>query len=344
MGYQASFEHLSLARRLLSPGGVCRGLLVVCLVLASVTQGRAQPRLEQDQTSQAQTTATNLERVVAQLAQRRQALAAQYRAQTEALAELKRSRGFNKDRELRAALATAQDTANQLDAVQREIDTASAKLVTARRTWLAAIDAELATATGPRARQLDSTRARLLPLVGPARKKILLPDATLDANADPEDLDQQAKAIRETETELARQVVGADAQADELTKQAELLKHHQRAVDLAAREDDQAHRNTQKSSPTQGGNFDAAPTAGSGGAGPSPATVASPSFEIDAPFVLVDVIDAASIKAITNARQSGDPAARAAAVRAARDRVKARLDGLHVKRLQIEAAAKKNRQ
>lgn len=318
---------------------------MVCLLLASLTPAGAQPRAEQDHTAQAQTLATTAERTVSQLSQRRLALATQYRTQTEALAELKRSRGFNKDRELRAALATAQDTSNQLEAVQREIDAATQKLVAARRAWLAAIDAELATSSGPRADQLKATRARLVPLVGPARKKIVLPDATLDANADPEDLEQQAKAIREAEIELARQMAGADAQAAELTQQAELLKHHQRANDLAARDDDQAQRNAQKSA--QPTSLSPANQTGdsAGGTTPTapPSVSAAPTFELDAPVVLVDVIDAASIRAITNARQSGDPAARAAAVRAARDRVKARLDGLRAKRLQIEAAAKKNR-
>jgi hypothetical protein len=338
MGYPAAPGYLNVARRLLTLDTVCRWLVIVCLTLAVTAPAWA----DTTATNAAQATAAAAERSASQLASRRQQLASHYQDQTEAVAELKRSKGFNRDRDLRTAMANAQDTANQLDSLQREIDAAQAKLVTARRAWLAAIDGELVDATGPRADQLKATRTRLAPLVGPPRKKIVLPDATLDLNADPEDLEQQAKAIRETEGELARQVAGADAQADDLAKQAELLKHHQRAVELTAREDDQAHRNASHSTTTSGGAFDAAPTAADHGGGAAVQTPVT-TFENDAPVVLVDVIDASALKALTVAQRSGDPAARAAAVRGARDRVKARLDALHLKRLQIEAQARKNK-
>ena len=338
MGYPASPGYLRVARRLLSLNTVFRCLLVVCLTLAVTAPAWADPTA----TNAAQATATTAERTANQLASRRSALATHYQEQTETVAELKRSKGFNRDRDLRAAMANAQDTANQLDSLQREIDAAVTRLATARHGWLDAIDAELVDATGPRADQLKAARARLVPLVGTPRKKIVLPDATLDLNADPEDLEQQAKAIRETEGELARQVAGADAQADDLGKQSELLKHHQRAVELTAREDDQAHRTASHSTSGTGGGFDALPTqADHGGGAAAPQPVAT--FETDAPVVLVDVIDASTLKALTVAQRSGDPAARAAAVRGARDRVKARLDALHLKRLQIEAQARKNK-
>ncbi len=99
----------------------------------------------------------------------------------------------------------------------RDVATAQAKLADARRAAVAAIDAELAAgATGPRAQQLTADRAKLAP-ANSGVHKIVIPNSDLDPLADPEDLDKEAGALKQTEGELQHQV-------DELDRQTAALK------------------------------------------------------------------------------------------------------------------------
>jgi hypothetical protein len=66
----------------------------------------------------------------------------------------------------------------------------------------------------------------------------------------------------------------------------------------------------------------------------------SAGYESEALVVLVNVVDATTIDALTRAQRSGDPAQRAETARKTRDAVKARMDSLAKKRAQIEARAK----
>jgi hypothetical protein len=128
-----------------------------------------------------------------------------------------------------------------------------------------------------------------------------------------------------------------------------LRKQHDRAGDLARRDDDQPRRGA-PTNPARGGvasedTSSPAPTNGSGGPPPSndnrdplPSSV-----ESDAPVVLQDVVDPATIDSLQKAQRSGDPAQRAAAAKRARDAVEARLAQVRAKRAAIEARAKQLR-
>lgn len=323
-------------------------VIALFLVVATATAGAQTPAL----TQRAQDTATAVERHVNTLAARRGALAARYETELRTIDRLKTQRAsWKRDRELRDQLSKSLETANQLAAVTRELQQAHARLAAARRTLVTAIDAELkAGATGARAAQLTRQRAQYAPAVQKARR-IVIPDTEIDPYADPEELEKQAAALRESEAQLQRQIVGLEAQARELERVAKLRKQHERAGDLARRDDDQPRRGTPAGG--RGGTAaedSAAPNAptgaGSGGSPPPQGDSRDPvpsSVESDAPVVLQDVVDPATIDSLQKAQRSGDPAQRAAAAKRARDAVEARLAQLRAKRAAIEARAKKLR-
>jgi len=330
---------------------VLRNLWLTCvLVLASASAwGQSAP-----ETTRAQSAVATDEQKLAAIAASRAKLAQRYQEQMATLDHLKKEKAsWRRDRELRGSLADSADTANQLATLNQQLAAANDALVTARRALVAAIDRELkAGAAGARAPQLAQLRAQVDAKLGPAPKKIVLPDAEIDPSADPEDLDQQAQVIAETEKQLASQVAGLDEQAAELAHVADLRKHNERAKDLMLAEDDQPHRNAQHST---GGSREAgdntlsqpAPTSGGAGGGSGGDSTfggsSTQSFEAEATFVLGEVIDRSTIEGLSRAQRSGDPAKRAEAAKQARDAVAARLDQLRKKRAQIEQRAKQLR-
>ena len=347
----AGHGYLDVARPVLPLRAVLRSLWLTCvLVLASASAwGQSAP-----ETTRAQGVVATDEQKLAAIAASRTKIAQRYQEQLATLDRLKKEKAsWRRDRELRGSLADSADTANQLAALNQQLATANDALVKARHDLVAAIDRELKTgAAGVRATQLAQLRAQVDAKLGPAPKKIVLPDAEIDPSADPEDLDQQAQVIAETEKQLASQVAGLDEQASELAHVADLRKHNERAKDLMLSEDDQPHRNAQHS--TGGSREDTlaqpAPTTGGAGGGSGGGTdttfgggASTPSFEAEATFVLGEVIDRSTIEGLSRAQRSGDPAKRAEAAKQARDAVAARLDQLRKKRTQIEQRAKQLR-
>jgi hypothetical protein len=229
----------------------------------------------------------------------------------------------------------------------------------------AAIDAELAAgAASPRAQQLTAERAHLAPATSSAHK-IVIPNSDLDPLADPEDLDKEASALKQTEGELQHQVDDLDHQTAALKQAADARKEHERAVELAVRDDDQPHHGVATHGSTSVSGTSQNPTAGIGGPGGGAggaqggasngnSTPADPTgnndaggggsrgtgFEADATIVLADVVDATTIDNLARAQHSGDPSQRAAAAKQARDAVANRLAQLRAKRAAIEARAK----
>jgi hypothetical protein len=346
-----------------------RGLYLTCVLAIAVPAVRPAIAWAQSvqQTQAAQQKVRSDEQNVGRLAAQRSTVAQRYQDQLAAVDGLKKQKpSWRRDRELRQTLADSADTANQLSALNTQLAAATRALVQARSELVAAIDHEKPTATGPRAGELDKLRAQVTATIGPAPKKIVLPDAEVDPLADPEELDQQAQAIAETEKQLANQVAGLDAQAAELAHVADLRKHNERAKDLMLAEDDQPHRNVQHSSGDRGANDSLTPSAGTGAGGGAGQTTggtgngaggtgggdtggnfnnnnSSNNFETEATFVLGEVIDRTTIDGLTRAQRSGDPAKRAEAARSARDAVSQRLEQLKKKRAQIEARAKQLR-
>jgi hypothetical protein len=279
------------------------------------------------------------ERRAAQLSSQREALAKRYQDELDALDRLKKQRAsWRRDRDLQSSMSSSAETANQLTGTTRELEKAQQRLTVARRTYAAAIDAELAgTPSAARRTALERAKRRLGPQPGDMPRRIVLPDLNIDPLADPEELDQRAAELRASEDELGRQAAGLDAQARELEKLAQLRKQHDRAGDLFSRDDDQPHRNPARKAGDGGaddpGGWDASrlPTAGPG---------SLTSFETYVPVVLADVIDATTMSSFAAAERSGDPAQRAEAARKAHDAVAKRVDQVRKKRAEIEARAR----
>ena len=328
-----------MARGLLN-STVMRWLLALLVTVACATAW-ADPGASS--VERAQAAATVVERKATEAAAKQADLGRHYADEQNAIDRLKTERpSWSRDRELRSALADASDTANQLTRASREVAAAQTALGAARRDLLAAIDAELATAPpAPRAQQLATLRAKVAP-AQQAPRKIVIPNCDADPAADPEELDQCAKALRDDEAQLTKQAGELDRQALELEQRAELDKNHKRAIDVARREDDQPQRSTPRS--TSGTEFGAASpsTNLTGGAGGdhTQSLGDSRTFETDISVVLADVVDHATIDGLTRAQLSGDPAQRAAAAQKTRDAVKARLKRLSDQRAAIEARAR----
>ena len=345
-------------------GPMSRWLLALVLAVGMPTTALAQPRPQL--TAKAQTGVIGLEKKVAQLETQRQALTKQYAAETAVVDRLKKQRAsWRRDRELEKQLATAKDTATKLERLTAEHRTATSQLVAARRQLVAAIDAEIAAGPTPaRVAELARLKRQVAPQATKQVARIVLPDLEIDPLADPEELEAQAAAFRQSEQKLLEQVAMLDRHADELDEVARLRKQHDRAGELSRRDDDQPQRSardgssrfaseatsaddsapTTGSPPPQGPDGFGSGGAGSGGAGGTDvrgepvATV-----ESAASIALSDVVDPQTIEVLHKATRSGDPAQRALATKRMRDAAKRRLEQLQKKRAEIEALAKKPR-
>jgi len=320
-----------------------RWLLVLALLVVSATAS-AQSGPSTDLTAvtdNAATTAKDAEYRVARLAMNRAELAQRYQDELDAIDRLKKQRAsWHHDRELRDSLSNSADTANQLGAVTHELEKASANLASARRAYLAAIEAERnAGPVPPRAKQLDRARGMLGQQVKDAPRRIVLPDLEVDPLADPEELDQRAAELRASEDELHRQLAGLAAQAADLDRLAALRKQHDRASELVNRDDDQPLRNTTHRA------SDGSEEGTSGGGNHVSMTPGAPPVTFDnyVTVVLADVVDASTIRSFAEAQLSGDPTQRAEAARKAHEAVAKRLEQVRKRRTEIEARSRQLR-
>ena len=320
-----------------------RWLFVLTLLVVSSTAS-AEPSHSTDlaaATDNAATTAKDAEYRVARLSVNRAALAQRYQDELDAIDRLKKQRAsWHHDRELRDSLSNPAETANQLGAVTHELEKASAMLASARRAYLAAVEAERNAGAIPlRALQLDRVRGMLGPQVKDMPRRIVLPDLEVDPLADPEELDQRAAELRASEDELNRQLAGLAAQAAELDRLALLRKQHDRAGDLVNRDDDQPLRNTARRSSDGGDEA----TSGSGNYVPMAPGATPLTFDNYVTVVLADVVDASTIKSSVDAQLSGDPTQRAEAAHKAHDAVAKRLEQVRRRRTEIEARSRQLR-
>lgn len=280
-----------------------------------------------------------------ELVKAKAALDGQYQRELAEVDKLKKQRAsWRRDRQLRDKLASSLVTANKLVDATRAITKLDGVLKKQRKSLVKAIDAELAAgASSKRAKALRTARADAASRVGGKKaKKIVLPDDEIDPLADPEDLEAQAKALRASEAELTKQVASLDQQAKRFRKQAELRKQHERADELASRDDGQPRR----TSGTNGGRTDealgadddaeGAPTSG----GTDAETPDPGAFEGDPAVVLSDVVDGDTVDALRKAERSSDPETKADAAERARKAVAARLAKLEKRRKEIEARAR----
>jgi hypothetical protein len=344
-------------------------LLVLALLLAG-SPAVADPRQDTDRAMAELRTAEQSLRNAAAV---RATLGSRYEEELRTIDKLKKQRGsWRRDRQLRDSLAASLETAKKLEVATAEQKRAEARQLQAKQRTLTAVAAELRTPPADPARlaTLTRERGRLAPTTRAApaaAKKIILPDLEIDPLADPEELEQQAAAIRESERALAVQVAVLDQRATRLGKASELRKQHARAGDLSEREEGQTRRGTFRENDRFGGEDSAdgggpeapAPGNGSGDGGgsippppsPEPAAPPPPPLELaptvsdavalaESSTVLGDVIDAASIESLRKAQGSADPVVRAAAARKARDAAAAKLELLRKHRAAIEARAR----
>lgn len=346
--------------------------LLLALLMVGVSPVVADPRKDTD-TAMAELRVA--ETALQTATSNRTVLGARYEAELRTIDRLKKQRGsWRRDRQLRESLAASLETAKQLEAATAEQKRAAARQEKAKQKTLAAVATELAQPTAAaRVVQLTRERARLTPAPA-APRKIVIPDLEVDPLADPEELEQQAAAIRQSEEALAIQVASLDQRATRLDKVAELRRQHKRAGDLSEREEGQTRRGTFTSNrgvenadsngngpPDASGDPSPAPGSGSGsGGGPLPdPTPPPPAVDPRIPdeqrltandnemadlaessTVLGDVIDAVAIESLRKAQASTDPAVRAAAAKKARDSAAAKLELLRKHRAAIEARAR----
>lgn len=313
-----------------------RWLLVLVVMVAPAT-ATAQPRPTIAATTRAWNAALAAGRRVATLGQQRAAIARRWQDELRAVDRLKNApRSWRRDRELRDKLAEANEVAKQLETINAALAVAQRQLVAARRAVVAAIDAELAAGpSAPRRARLERARTQVAPRQ-PRARRIVLPDLQIDPLADPEELDQQASALRASERELAQQIQGLEAQAAELERVAMLRRQHERTREMDQRDDNSVRRSNGATGGDGRTDGAAAPeTDGDGGDGAPP-----PGFEMDATVTLAEIIDQPTIDSLKSAQRSGDPARRAEAARRARDAVARKLQQLRARRRQVEERAR----
>jgi hypothetical protein len=347
---------------------VLKRVWLTCVLVVAPATAWAQSSDQTRTVEVAQHQVTSATQKLTQLQAQRAQLAGKLAQQVAAVDSLKKQKAsWRRDRALNTAQAAANDTATRLTALDKNLAAAQRALANARRTEVAAIDAEIkAGAAGARADQLAKLRAQLVP-APIAPKKIVIPDAEIDPLADPDELERQVAAIVAAEKQLELQRKTLDQQHEDLVVVAELRQAHERTAELSTRDDDQPHRGAQSSSrgtnaetasPTAGASNDSAGGAGQGSGG-SPTSggttggggdfgadtkgTTSSGFESSAAVALGEVIDRSTIDGMLRAQRSGDPKQRAEAAARARDAVAKRLELLKKKRAMIEARAKELR-
>lgn len=327
-----------MAWRLLLIGTMFRWLVVLLLTVASAT-GWAQSGSLSETTTRAWNTSTTVEQTLVRASKNWNEINTKFRVELDAVARLKNSpKSWRRDRELRSNIADADALGRQLETASAEVRRATEQLAAARRTLIVAIDAELgAKPETSRKAQLDRARAQVAPQTRKATR-IVLPDMQIDPLADPEELDQQAKAIQSAEAELAKQLKGLEEQSQELDRIAVLRKQHDRTTELDRRDDNSARKG-------------ATPGISRGGASAEEASPNSPSptdgagrpdvssFEVDAKITLAEIVDPSTIEQLNRAQRSNDPTRRAAVAKLTREAVTKKLQQLRDKRKAVEDRA-----
>ncbi|ACY19053.1 hypothetical protein [Haliangium ochraceum] len=287
--------------------------------------------------------------------------AASYEQQLRELDRLKRQRpSWRRDRQIRDQLRASHQTAEALAAAERRVRKLDASLEAQRRRLVRAIERELAAAPpSERLRTLASWRAHAERHLQRARKKIVLPDDSIDPLADPEELEHQAALLRQAEAELARELSQLDQQAARYGHMAQLGDKRARADELGRLDSNQPRRVSVRgsASSTEGPEDTppAVPPPSDGSDAPTPAPPSPPDEgEPSAPqpgeslqgadVVLADVVDALTLDALRAAARSPSPAVKAKAAERASSQVRGKLETLRAQRQRLQQRARELRQ
>lgn len=303
-------------------------------------------------TLQAEARVRSTERSLAEARAAKAKLARIYEAQLQEIDRLKqRKASWRRDRMLRAQMAQSLETSRDLTSLDKLVRALEARLTRQRKTLLAAIDDELAAGpAGDRVRTLRTTRRQLVAQLRGGSKRIVIPDVRIDQLADPEELDYQVAAIRQTEAELADEIAELEARGERYDRMAQLQEKRSRADEIDRTDDDRPRRSTGR----VGSGRDEGPAAGGDAADPQGEDSGAPpqddfngnpgGFESDPTVVLADVVDSGTIDALRQAERSSDPKVKARAARRALEQVKAEKKRLERARKQIEKRARELRE
>lgn len=336
---------------------VVRRLSFALMVAVVLSTGASRARADQGQVVSSTVGVADLAQAQTMLRQRtveKNGIATAYAAALAAVDELKKQRaGFRRDRDLRDKLAVSLELAKALASANQRVIAAQAVVVKANALLVAgrldAINRELAQAGLPEARRLLLLAERDRAAVPSAPvKKIVVPSLEIDPLADPEELEAQAAALRQSESEITRQLEGLAKQEVAALRAEELRRNHARAMEVTNRDDDQPRRGDQQARSTRGvaDENGAAPQTGNPPGGDL-STLGNPAASTslgDFGVVLADLVDKKQLAALRGAARSDDPAMRAAVAKATRTAVQARLELLRAKRAEMEARAKLLRQ
>lgn len=286
--------------------------------------------------------AERAERTRADLTARRTQVAAQHQQALSQIDTLKRQKpSWRRDRELRSKLATSLELATSLASLAEQLKRVTADVVRTRDRAVAAIERALPLVSGSQRAELERRR-RSWTAPRPEPRRIVLPDDALDLLADPEELEQQAAALRESELALGGEIERLAQQADRLDRMAAVRKQHDRSEQLDRRDDVDPRRSAARSGGEPAASDDAAPpvgdvpegdVSGAGGGGDSS----------DFATVLAEVVDPKTVDALRSSERSTDPSVRAGAARRARQAVAERLTRLRQRRAAIEQRARELR-
>ncbi|MCW5805412.1 MAG: hypothetical protein KIT31_23785 [Deltaproteobacteria bacterium] len=309
-----------------------RWLLVLVLSVASATAwAQSVPTSRATVTARAQQTVVDAERRVAAQTTAHGTAVQRYDEHNDAVQRLKREKAsWRRERELRDALAEAKSAGDRADVAARELARAQAELLSARRALARAIDDELAsnTAAPQRTKDLTKVRAQLAPIVGQRAQRILIPE--VDLSADPEELRDQAAALRKTEAQLQAQLDGLDAQVKKLEDKSDLEMHHNRAKELSSRDD-----NTPGQKGSSGGRESVSATPGPGGAGGAGFDMAA-MFAAATAGALGEVVDSSTLETFQRHWKGNDSKRQLESAKKVRAQVEAQRAKVRADRVKIE--------
>lgn len=313
----------------------------------------------------------------AQAETQRRELEQKWRGQLLEVEEVARQRSsWNRDQKLKQKKTEAAKLATALEDRGRALRALDGRLAAQRRALLVAIDQELKSDPDERRRSwLESTRSALRANLGQRRLHVPRVEEEIDPLDDPEDLDEKARILGENETQLLAEEQRLSRRAKHFRRLAKLEKARTRAEEDPFGDDgprrqskgrtaaagDPGTRNTtvdseaggrhaDEQAPPEGASFtdDADPTPATplgafDGSQPKTPVVSEPEPNGDPSFIYADVVEPETIDALKRAERSGSPDERAKASERAAQDVRAQVERLRRKRLEMERRSRELR-
>ncbi len=326
--------------------------VITIFTILNVWFGDGQGVASQAQIAQATSERAATDRVAAQvvsaeargeiLIRRKTGLLGVYETQLKEVDRLKRRRAsWRRDRLLRQQMANSHKTARELASIDRQLRKLTKRIRGLRGKLIAAVGSELGKSPARQRRQrLISWRARARRFLRPRSKKIVLPDSSVDPLADPEDLEEQAAQLAQTEKRLAREMSNLRRRADRFRRMDRLRRLRARAAQLRRMDNNRPRRVTGRLSTGRDGSGAGPASVGTqdtNEGSPSPGSDdgfnADPSLDESNPVVvLANVVNGRALNALRRAQTSSDPLVKARAAERARKQVVSRLKRLRQQR------------